>query len=216
MQITGKNFKRGIIKFNAFASLEDYKNAFEFFKVEHGRYPTTHDMNNCDYLPTSRTIQRKFGSLKNLRMAIGFTGSDIDNRTGTQRSCVALTANLNSFDHENDISQILVAKYLRTNVHFQSSYADNFGQRCDFKVYMPKDKIMFIDIFWPKDKYSLGGCITHKQKKIEKVGVKDPVYFIVMNKDMDQRFIDNVVFNKKNKLPENVQVLSYENAISVL
>jgi len=73
-----------IEKYNYFASIDDYKKAFEDFKSSNGHYPSSKEIDTCPYLPTSRTIQRKFFSLKLLRTQIGLTGIEIDKRKGFQ------------------------------------------------------------------------------------------------------------------------------------
>ncbi|OHA45886.1 MAG: hypothetical protein A3A80_04405 [Candidatus Terrybacteria bacterium RIFCSPLOWO2_01_FULL_44_24] len=45
--------------------LEKIKQGFDLFYKENGRYPTTFDVDDYKYLPSSRQIQRNFGGLKN-------------------------------------------------------------------------------------------------------------------------------------------------------
>lgn len=204
MKITARNVKNGCAQFNWYASLDDYRIAIEHFATENGKYPSSTDFDASTYLPTSKTIQRKFGSIKKLREAIGFSGEDVDQRTGTQRSLKALELGINAFDLENNVYKHLLEKYKESSIHRQSPYTTLSRRSCDFKI-----GDIFIDIFYPVDKHSLHGCINAKQKKLSTLNITQPVIFVVMNEDMTQDFIDNVVINKKNSIPHNIKVMSY-------
>ena len=60
-------------------TLENLRNGLERFNKEHGHYPTAEEIDSCQYLPSARWIQYKFGGLKKLRNIFGF--NDLDYRT---------------------------------------------------------------------------------------------------------------------------------------
>lgn len=203
-------------EFNFFISYQDYRNAFEKFRLDSGRYPTATDIDKIPYLPTSRTIQRKFGGLKELRKLIGLSGDDLDQRSGAQRATVVVEMGLRSFNDENMVYKTLINKYGKQAIHRQAPYCDTRLLRTDFKIHTPNKSRLFVDIFYPRNKYSLLGCINGKQNKLKSIKLKDQIIFVVMNKTMTQGFIDNLVLNKKNQLPPNIKVVNYETFINVV
>lgn len=63
-------------------TLEEIKQQFENFKAEFGHYPTRHDIKNSDYITTSvKSIERKWGGLRNLRQLLGLDQTEIDGRS---------------------------------------------------------------------------------------------------------------------------------------
>ena len=51
-------------------SFEDLKSGFEQFYKVHKRYPTSRETDNFEFLPTSRSIQRRFGGLVETRKVL--------------------------------------------------------------------------------------------------------------------------------------------------
>ena len=205
--------KNNYKEFNHFVSLQDYRNAFEKFKKENNHYPTTTDIDNSLYLPSSKTIQRKFGSLLKLRKLIGLPEGELDHRTGDQRAAALHRFNNQSYIDDVRVYDLLVEKYGEVNVHRQSPYFTNKLHRSDFKIFQDKKEPFFIDIFYPANLRNLTSCLNLKQSKIEKINVTEPVYFVVMNSDITQPQIDTLLSRKKNPLPLNIKVFAFDNFV---
>lgn len=203
-------------EFNYFSSLDDYRNAFEKFKNENGHYPSAIEIDATPYFPNCKTITRKFGGLVKLRSLLNLPNGDIDHRTGERRILVATNKNLLAFNNELELYKLLVQKYGECNVHRQSPYVPDKMLRSDFKLFFPDGQSIFIDTFYPENKRSLSGCVSIKQNKLKNIDAKQQIYFAVMNKDMSQEFIDMYVSMKKNKLPENIKVISYNTLMNML
>ncbi len=50
--------------------LEELKAGLENFNTKHGHYPTAPEIDSDPYLPSARTIERKFGGIIGLRKAL--------------------------------------------------------------------------------------------------------------------------------------------------
>lgn len=218
IEIRGRNLKSvfSYLQYNSFSDIADYRKAFEDFKTTNGHYPTVQDIDKSNYIPSSRTIQRKFGGIKTLRKLIGLADEDIDQRSGTQRLSRITEMGERSFENENEIYKKLCTKYGEKNVHRQSPYNNDRIFRTDFKVYLPDGTKKCIDVFYPADRISLLGCINSKQKKVEQLETNDIIYFVVMNKEITQQMINTIIEHKKNKLHSNVIITTYDNLIKVL
>lgn len=57
---------------------EKIKEGFENFYKENGRLPTAPEVDNLDYLPSSRTIQRSFGGLQKIRKDLGYEDINLE------------------------------------------------------------------------------------------------------------------------------------------
>jgi hypothetical protein len=58
--------------------IEELRAGLENFNTEHGRYPTAPEIDTYPYLPSARTIERRFGGVIGLRKTLGLdTQSDL-------------------------------------------------------------------------------------------------------------------------------------------
>lgn len=190
--------------------LELIKNQWESYKESHGVYPTSQVIDMDKSMVSTKTIQRRFGSLANVRQTLGssiLNFSAGESRSDTARKCMA-----RSFFDEIEVSNFLYLYFgKRPNVVKQETYCDTSATRADMGVYH-KDGHFFVDSFSASDRYSLLGCINHKQGKIKSLDIQDTVYYVSANDEViSQETIDGVLKSKKNKLPENVKVLTYKN-----
>lgn len=64
---------------------EQLKIGFLKFYELHGHYPTSHEVDAFEFLPSSRSMQRRFGGLVEVRKALELKSSP-DFRTGTYSS----------------------------------------------------------------------------------------------------------------------------------
>lgn len=186
--------------------LEKYKQQVETFIKNNNREPRSIDYNKDPNLPSSRFIQRYLGGLKKFRSDIGL--KTIDFSKGRERSIVAKKATEKSIKYEKEIyekifkiyhkfdSSVTVEKQLTYQIH-----GDNPGKnekRSDIGIINREKKhIIFIDLFYPSNTSTLGGCVRIKRKKLRDnpVIVKNytyEIYFVCMNPKFKQEEIDNL------------------------
>ncbi|MEI7621309.1 MAG: hypothetical protein WCJ51_02120, partial [Candidatus Moraniibacteriota bacterium] len=86
-------------------TLEKISEGFEKFYKLNNRYPVAYDVDDCDFLPSSRQIQRAFGGLINLRKKLGLEVANYSN--GKERSDLVSTFNIRGRKYENIVFNIL-------------------------------------------------------------------------------------------------------------
>ena len=142
-----------------------------------GHEPNVFEVDACKYLPTARTLQRRFGGVEHIRKLAGFT---YDNHTkGIKRSKKALESLLNSNNYEKKIINQFFTKYHDTNGkektvvrHYAyQQYLPDKGHyiniSCDVAVTDNKLKHVYMfDFFYPSSPHSLYGCVRSKLKKL--------------------------------------------------
>ena len=165
-----------------FKSVHDVAPLIQRFFEVNNRYPTTVDFNKTDYLPSARLIQRRFGGMVKMREQLGFA---ITNYTeGDVRRETAIACNKRAHDEELKIYEMLVDKFTELHVHREKLINDKDNNRCDFCIFLPKSRKLFIDVFTPQDKYSLQGCIDSKKRKYEFL-TSYPIIFLQTNPNID-------------------------------
>ena len=205
-------------EFNNFKSLDDYKNAFNKFKNENGHFPNSHEIDETPYLPSSRTIQRKFsGGLREIRSLIGL--DEIDHRVGEQRSsCLRVFLN-NSINIENEIYIKFLEYYSPEKVHRQEPYSKIIKNmaRSDWGIYN-HDRHFYIDIFTPKDIHSLQGCVLAKLRKFKKFNITSEVYLVIGNPEMNEEWVikNKKVQNLISRLPSHVKIIPLNKCLSLI
>lgn len=196
----------GYIKFNNYETKDDCLNAMDQFKAIHGHYPSSIELDKSDFLPSAKTVQRKFGGLKKLKQELG-----IDEPVLRQK------LDINNFHSKVDIMTILSKKY-------QPEAIQRFPDELNVELKINVNKsvsnniahnITYIDFLYPSDKKSFIGCVNAKQNKLG-FFEEGRILLIVMNKHISQKDIDTFMETKKNKMPDNIKVLAYTNATNVL
>lgn len=166
------------------------KNIYAFIEKK-GYEPASHDFIKANNLPNKKTIERRFGGLRNLRKELNLY---VDHRVGSKRSELANDINQRAVEWNSKIYKQLRQIFDEPFIHRESSIFDDRRNRTDFKVY--GKKTFLVDIFYPKDRYSLLGCVLHKQKK----------YPADLRRYLDNNF-DKVIFLNVNKnITNNVQL----------
>ena len=125
-------------------TIEKVKEGFNRFYTEHGRLPTSPEIDKIDYLPSSRQIQRKFGGLENLRAQLGY--ADTHFGKGKYRSAIATRVNSRGRIAEIELENVLRKKFGEVFVHTEKIFDDS-KNRVDFFIYSP-DGNFGIDIFY--------------------------------------------------------------------
>lgn len=137
------------------------RDGFERFLKEFGHYPSSAEIDSCEYLPATRTLQRDgrlgiLGTRKALGMAV------IDQRTGPARSAETKRVLERGLNHERLLESILVAKFGEHFVHAQHPMSD-LRKRVDFLVYT-LERTFGIDVFYPATYENFATCVRIKEK----------------------------------------------------
>lgn len=182
------------------------KEGFDRFFKENGHYPTATEIDSCDYLPSTRLLQRNYGGLENIRKELGL---EITNYTkGETRRKTALIANKRADENEKEIYKYLMERFGIQFVHREHPYSDESKHRADFKVFA-RNKIFIVDVFFPKDKKSLYSCLNSKIRKYNIINqnihiLPHQIIFLQMNNDVSS----DISEDKKNKMHRNQSVMS--------
>lgn len=179
-----------------------------FFK-EHGRYPTSVEIDGYDKLPSSRQIQRVHGGLPTLRKKLGLGGQD-DFTKGDYSSKRAVMIGSRAHKLEKEVYDYLVGLFGKPFVHREYFFTDDRRNRTDFFVYYSGGNFS-VDVFYPKDVRCLSGCLNSKLKNYQNSNnlIKYPVIFLMMNNEIGDSVVDELLERKKNKLSSYQKVMSF-------
>lgn len=186
-------------------SIEKIKAGFDKFYTEHARLPTALEIDRLDYLPTSRTIQRSFGGLEQLRAKMGYQISHFGK--GVSRSIVAKEANKRGYEAELEVYKLLKSQFGEMFVHIEKPSGNSSKQRLDFYVYSPSYNFG-VDVFFPKDSHSLSGSVALKQ--ISYKNFNEKLFFVMANNNILLGDLDKLNLNKKNRLKDNIELLDID------
>lgn len=176
------------------------KEEFENFFKEKGRYPTTQEIDQSKVMPSSRSMQRRFGGVKKVRELLGLPIHDYTK--GESRSAKAKLCMERGSATEDKCLEILTTRFPIQTIHQQAGFGDSF--RTDFLIYN-KTKNFYIDVFYTENVNNLNSILNIKFHKYSII--KDfPVLFVcegLLSEDIKYK-----TKNKKNYFPENFQVIS--------
>jgi len=175
------------------------KVAFDRYIAENGRLPTAPEVDNTDYLPSSRQIQRRFGGLRALREQLGY--QDTDFGRGKHRSGLAKDNNIRGREAERELEKALIQYFGEPFVHTQKYYGEA-KNRADFIVYTAKT-IFGIDVFTTETKQDLQKNVALKIDKYSGYPKSLPLYFVVVSSLMSSDDIERAVagMTKAQQLP---------------
>jgi hypothetical protein len=187
-------------------TIDIIRREFDRFFAINGRWPTTQDMDATPYLPTSKTLQRNFGSVEKIRKQLGL--SILNYTKGEVRSQTAHKANMLSVLGEQEMFARLVRRYGRPYVHQESPMnCGNHFFRCDFEVFEEGKSLYCMDVFYPGTIRNLAGCVNIKSKKYAQ-SPERTIYLLCMNSELSQAKIDASMAKKKIPLPANIHVIA--------
>lgn len=190
-------------------TLENLKSGLGHFYKEHGRYPTAPEIDAYQYLPSSKTIERRFGGVLSLRKDLGVAGQH-DFRTGKHSSLRAKLINKRAHETEGHIYELLVEQFGKEFVHREYFFTDDKRTRADFFVY-DRESGFCVDVFYPGNKHNLIGCLNSKLKKYRSPHMRQyPVIYLQMNNNLTQIELNMVIKNKRNKLPGGQELMSLD------
>lgn len=187
--------------------IEDVKEGFERFAKKYGHYPTAREIDNFPLLPTCRSLQRSFGGLIKTRQAIGL--SVLDYTTGKYGSDRSRRTNKEAILSEKEVEKYLVSRFGEVCVHDQKQYGDK--NRVDFFVYAKTN--FGVDVFKTEDALNLINIVNLKMKKY--LSFTEQMYFVLYGSHLSQKTIDSYISRKKESLPKNIKVLTFDNFVGV-
>lgn len=204
---------------NSVWNISNIEAGFEKFYEIHGRYPSGPELDTFEYLPSSKTIERKFGGIQKLRKELNLEHEALDYTRGKIRSEMAGKMWARSSDDEEEYYKYLITKIPELYIHEHKVLrCDKNKTDTDFFIYYPTSnkstsypdlgKGIAIDIFYAVDILSLLKQVQIKQKKYAPMSY--PVYFLNTNKEIPQGLIDSRIFDKKDKLPQNIKVCNID------
>lgn len=183
--------------------LKVIKEEFENFYKQTGRYPTTQDIDQSKTIPSSRTLQRRFGGATKVRELLNIP--IIDYRKGSTRSKKAKYCLERGLTTEGKVLDILLTRFPLQTIHQQARYGDN--NRSDFLVYN-KTQDFYIDVFYTENILNFNNILNIKFLKYESIKDK-PVYFIV--EGLKDEEIQEKMKNKKRYIRENFIFITLDN-----
>src|SRR3989338_5371735 len=91
---------------------------FQKFFVDNGRWPVAADMRLCPYLPNVKTLERKFGGIKKVRLVMGL--DLVDFASGESRSKISKNIGERGFQIEEQLYKTLTKRFHEPFVHCQA------------------------------------------------------------------------------------------------
>lgn len=190
--------------------LHKIKIGFDLFFKENGRLPTSPEIDELNYLPSSRQIQRKFGGLEKLRSDLGY--KDVHFGKGKFRSAIAKNSNVKGRESEIKLEKILTDIFHEVFVHTEKIF-DLSKSRLDYYIYSPSGDFG-IDIFQTGTIKDLQKNVNVKVSKYKNFSKE--LYFVVDNSFFSQKDLDQSSNSKRDLLPKNVKLVNIDTLLSIL
>ena len=191
-------------------TLEKVKEGFDKFFKEYGRYPTSNEVDDFDYLPSARQIQRIWGGLVPLRKQLGLSVESYGR--GSSRSKMAIGFVARGKKLEIIVRDFLQAKFKEPFVHIERPVHESSKDRFDFYVYA-KPKNFAIGVFGAGDIRKAIKNINMNENRYVKdniLGVDEMLYFIYFSEyDLKDR-LNEWLSRKKKKFSENWKLVTFD------
>lgn len=184
-------------------TLDKIQEAFEEFREENGRLPTTSDMQDNDSLPSDRWLQKGFGGVPEVRKMLGYDNTDFGR--GKDMSERASKTFNRGKDAEIELEGYLRSEFGDVFVHNERIYDYSDLKRVDFYVYTPEENIG-IDVFYTGTLRDLQTNVSIKLNKYE--NFKSKLYFACANPDFNQGQFYSYIQSKKKPMPENTYLVT--------
>lgn len=190
-------------------TLDELRKGLEDYYEKYGCYPSATEIDSFPHLPSSRSIQRRFGGVIEVRKTLRLN-TQTDLRTGEHSSKRAHTINDRAHKIESDVYLFLKNKFGEEFVHREYFFSDDKRTRADFFIY-DKTRGFCVDVFYPKDRKNLTGCLNSKLKKYTTQLMRQyPVIFLQMNRELSDSVLSDLVKNKKNDLGVGQSLMGWE------
>ena len=188
-------------------TLEKIADGFKKYYAEHGRYPTAHEVDAYPHLPSSKQIQRNFGGLVAIREQLKLKGPT-DFTKGEYSRNRAKEVGARAHSTERVVYDLLVGHFGTPFVHREYFFVDDRRSRTDFFIHC-KNGNFCVDVFYPKDRKNLIGCLNSKMRTYGQGTVLEfPVIFVMMNEHILAGEIKEILANKINKLRKEQCVMT--------
>lgn len=183
-------------------TLDKIKAGFDRFFELYQRYPTSYDVDNFDFLPSSRQIQRKYGGLPNLRKMLQL---EVENYTkGQSRSDKVSEINKRGRQYENIVFNLLKGYFNEVFIHVEkptSKLAPIYDSKDRYNFYVyAKPSNFAIDVFEASNTRGLINIVNIKEKKYNKISTNEKLYLIYFSENIDKIKLNNWLGNRRNKL----------------
>ena len=199
-------------------TLEKVSEGFRRFYEEHDRYPTAHDVDDFEYLPSSRQIQRSFGGLVSLRNQLGLT---VENYTkGKERSITSSDINKKGKSYELLTYELLRNNFEDVFIHIERpvniSSNMNSKDRFDFYVYARPNNFA-VDVFGTEDIRNFINIMNIKENKYKKsLGEGERLYFVYFSNIDLKNKINKWLSRRKKRMPTSWKILSFHELKGVI
>src|SRR3989338_7377681 len=190
---------------------EKIKEGFDRFIKEKGRLPKSLEIDESDYLPNRKFIERNFGGLEKLRGELGYRDTHFGK--GKFRSEIAHRVNISGRNIELNLEKLLKNKFGEVFVHTEKIF-DNTKNRVDFYIYSPSGNLG-IDVFGTDTMFNLQSNISAKLNKYS--GFNERLLFVVASNSLSQVDLDTYMMKKTKIIPKNAKIItiqSLEQAVS--
>jgi hypothetical protein len=180
---------------------EKINKGFEKFITTHGRLPKAAEIDELDYLPSSRYIQKRFGGLQALRKELGY--SDTHFGKGSYRRTIASDSGARNKEITLDMHQWLQTIFSNHSIQLEKTFHGN--HRINF--YIQTDECNFgIDIFYAQTMRTLQSSVNIKMKKY--THFTKPLYLTVANDSFCQTELNSYSQKRKKSFPENIRLVT--------
>lgn len=193
-------------------SKEKIKVGFERFLLENGRLPTASEVDEYEYLPTARSIQRSFGGLVKLREELGYDEHHFGK--GEYRVSIAKRVGKRGFDAEDHLEKILVLQFGEIYVHVQKGYGSG-RSRFDFVVYA-RGHTIGIDVFSSDSRQNIQKNIHLKLKKYADAPSDVEKFFVVYPEGDIADSMELITGNMASLTATSVKVLFIDEFVKYL
>lgn len=197
-----KQFNKLINKIEDDKLLQIIKEDFDCFFKEKGYYPTTQEIDNSGYMTSSRTMQRRYGGVKEVRKILGLPITDYTR--GESRSEMTRMCFERGISTEGKTEDILKEYFPIQTIHRQAVYAEKY--RCDFLVYN-KTNNLYIDVFYTEKIDNFNSIINIKLNKYS-VLKDNPILLVVDG--LNGEDIKEKIKYKKRYIPDNFKIISID------
>lgn len=188
---------------------EEIKEGFKNFYKINKRYPTSYEIDKFEFLPSSKSIQRRFGGLVELRKSLNLEDIN-DFRIGEYSSQRAKKINERAHKVEKLVYDYLINVFGKEFVHREFFFTDDKRTRTDFFIY-DKNQNFAVDFFYPNNRRNFIGCLNSKMRIYNKgIMLQYPVIFLQMNDNLSKDEIQDSLKRKKNKLYKYQNVMNFE------
>lgn len=192
-------------------SLERIREGFERFHKENGRLPTGPEIDACEYLSSTRQLNRLFGGLPELRKLLGYSETDFSK--GKYRSEIGIASNKRSKISEDTLRDILFEKFHEPFVHLEKPIDKYRKLRADFYVYNPLENFA-VDVFTTETYHNLDTNVYIKLRKYSHI--TELFYLVLTSENLTAG--DVALFNKRKakNFPVNIKLVTFQQFIELI